>query len=842
MMERSSDELGSGTGVATLGPCDAQEDIGLPDLVSSEWIEAIDGAPPDLVAALDKGGWLVPRLLATWQGEGGSEVAVFLGGLFPGGVDSDARMAFDSLVDLAVQEAAEWRKRFAQMDLEEMRAAQAKRVRRVVVATDVARVLQPQTPAPPAVVRWPTRVRRRLADAEGPKEVARIQEDDRRKQLGVLIGVIQEARLPLAREATEALNPEAAMRTCGRGRRGSTMRQRTREWMRCRAWLMRVFAVVWPAVLQQVLDCVAARAEEPCKRSFFRAFQCSLAFIEAAPPQCVFQPSRGSPTRSRRTSERRRFGLEESSAERQSSWRSGSSWHSKPTSWTRTSRSYARVFAGYRLARIWGSLRLGDARWIKPSGIRLDGRGLRLELSQTKTAGPGKKVQILIAWVAKSAYLTSEKWMSIWFRAWQTFGLDGDYALPRPNLDLSGCVDKPADYPSISASSKVLLQGVAAPKGDVWQGEGVDLEDDEALNWAPGDHPLVAFRRVVFFYTEHADRAWLVSAGAAIGLSGEDLDRLGRWSPSGSDEYVRASRAICERVQAEVATRIRRDFAGPDILDEEEVLGQLKEYLTDAGEERQEVDDQLDALQYFDARLPIPQVSGLPAVEAGPPRLPIMNVVEHYIGDEAPGEGVATPPPTALDSAQAKEEDEEFLGVVEDGDEGLPSADELGSAGAGEGPTAIENAFEQILLPEAAPEAEVSRPAGFVVCYTMGRSRKKLRHVRGCWRAPCVDYVEYSDLGEDPPSPSRCNSVCGQRWSRRSVAPSYSPVAPEAAAAEGAEAEEVQEGEESSSSSDSAEACSLCGDLGERKVWCVWNTLRCTGFYWRLKVNFAPGY
>ena len=64
---------------------------------------------------------------------------------------------------------------------------------------------------------------------------------------------------------------------------------------------------------------------------------------------------------------------------------------------------------------------------------------------------------------------------------------------------------------------------------------------------------------------------------AASGLDVEKYrrDRLGRWAPSGGDEYWRTTRIIVERVQALVATSLRNCHAGTvDFADEAETLRQ----------------------------------------------------------------------------------------------------------------------------------------------------------------------------------------------------------------------------------------------------------------------------
>ncbi|CAE8636159.1 unnamed protein product, partial [Polarella glacialis] len=68
------------------------------------------------------------------------------------------------------------------------------------------------------------------------------------------------------------------------------------------------------------------------------------------------------------------------------------------------------------------------------------------------------------------------------------------------------------------------------------------------------------------------------------GVQKSERDYLGRWSPDGSDDYLRTSRQVVLAVQGLVAQGIRDSFV-PGGLDLEEVLGDngLYEFLVDRG-------------------------------------------------------------------------------------------------------------------------------------------------------------------------------------------------------------------------------------------------------------------
>ena len=77
-------------------------------------------------------------------------------------------------------------------------------------------------------------------------------------------------------------------------------------------------------------------------------------------------------------------------------------------------------------------------------------------------------------------------------------------------------------------------------------------------NWALHDaEPLFPFIDAASFYSEHGDRSWLSSVAAEMGIPKHEGDYLGRWSASGSDEYVRFMQAVCFKVQHEITNNFR---------------------------------------------------------------------------------------------------------------------------------------------------------------------------------------------------------------------------------------------------------------------------------------------
>ena len=89
--------------------------------------------------------------------------------------------------------------------------------------------------------------------------------------------------------------------------------------------------------------------------------------------------------------------------------------------------------------------------------------------------------------------------------------------------------------------------------------------------WTVSDDALLPEKLAVTM-TGHSERATLTSWAAAIGVPKSERDHMGRWSPSGSDDYVRTYRAIVKKVLAKMvetarATGAYRVFDEPDSIE-----------------------------------------------------------------------------------------------------------------------------------------------------------------------------------------------------------------------------------------------------------------------------------
>jgi len=87
-------------------------------------------------------------------------------------------------------------------------------------------------------------------------------------------------------------------------------------------------------------------------------------------------------------------------------------------------------------------------------------------------------------------------------------------------------------------------------------------------------------RGLALCWSNHSERSTLPSALAAIGVSKEHRDLLGRWAPDGSDDYVRTYRAVARELVGRFVSTVKsgRSFVS---FDEKDAIAEVGKKLTE---------------------------------------------------------------------------------------------------------------------------------------------------------------------------------------------------------------------------------------------------------------------
>ena len=247
---------------------------------------------------------------------------------------------------------------------------------------------------------------------------------------------------------------------------------------------------------------------------------------------------------------------------------------------------YVRMYAWFRLVKVWGTLRFDDHRGLVPSTMSMRSDGMHGTLERTKTSGLGKARQHLPLFVAKGAALSDPDWLAVGWALWESASPGRDYFVGLPSEDLQRMRDVEAKYPDGLAMGRALLREVRSGDGEVLLTPGVEQ-----------------------FWSEHSERATLPSwVGCVESFPADWIDSLGRWSGGCSEGYVRTAKLRVRKMQHAVVERYRSSAEPGVDFGEDDIFVQLKAWMLSKGFSETVASDQVDRLLTtpFSDRPPLP--------------------------------------------------------------------------------------------------------------------------------------------------------------------------------------------------------------------------------------------
>ena len=221
-----------------------------------------------------------------------------------------------------------------------------------------------------------------------------------------------------------------------------------------------------------------------------------------------------------------------------------------------------RYKAFITMLKLIGTLREDDIQHFNVRKLRIMGEVLSTVIMRTKTTGAAKRVRQLPVAIWSGWTLTGTLWLEHGLgMAADVLESCADYSLPL--FDQRGQPSKePMPYSGSAALSKKLYTQLRVPT--------YNLED---RSWKQSSERLL-LPRMASFWTEHSPRAVMPSSAQLLGFSKEIRDCLGRWSPTGADDYARGYRLAVGKVQRRVLEAV---LAGDGRLAEHEVLDRISQ-------------------------------------------------------------------------------------------------------------------------------------------------------------------------------------------------------------------------------------------------------------------------
>jgi hypothetical protein len=392
-----------------------------------------------------------------------------------------------------------------------------------------------------------------------------------------LAAIMKGGTTPSWHLSAAASDPQAAMAGLVGKSRPATLAKRVRAWEIFSKWLMGDRGRSWPVGPVDLVDYLAARVAEGCPPSLPEGFRSAVLWIEArsglAPDEMY-----GRSEFFRKNVDRADVLAMTDAEAVQKAPRFPVVVIGALECKVMSTRALLglRIMPWARLLKVYGTMRWDDLQRLKPRDVHLRAGGLVGRLSQTKTSGAGKKVRDLPLYIPKHAFTLQEEWLETGHALWSLPALgsrDRDYFLPRFTSDLEDTFDVPASSSDLATLGRLVLEQLVTPVS------GTDAEGK--VGWNEGPTTLVP-RPLLGGWTGHSERCTLPSIYAAMGVPKSERDPLGRWSPTGSDDYVRTYRALV----SSLAYKFRAMLAEGNVVaatDEEEAFDEARLYASRLG-------------------------------------------------------------------------------------------------------------------------------------------------------------------------------------------------------------------------------------------------------------------
>ena len=405
--------------------------------------------------------------------------------------------------------------------------------------------------------RWRTTREAKRAEAETPDARATAERMELDRWAAQSIEILKSLDAPVVRGPDGELLSDRHLRHAVGKRRASTLRARVRYWKRWWAWAQARRGNYRKVTYLDAIDFLEATAEGKCGITVPKNLYNAIAFFEKAgglvghgaitdhalvlstAEALTRDLSAGNPVVRRDAPRLPVLAIV-----------------SMELTVTDSSQlPYLRFLAGFRLLKVWASMRFDDTLGITPKNIEEFDAGFKIPLDRTKTSGPDRRVKVLYGYVCKQAAFVEPGWLTVFMSMLgdaEGFGFARDYLLPLPEAGWMAPLRVRATHADATALGRSLLDHLRQP---AWV-----RTDAGRVKWSLTHMPLFA-QGAAEFWTEHSERKVASSLAAARGIDKARRDMLGRWaeesaSTRGSADYVQTAAQIVVGVQRQVATSV----------------------------------------------------------------------------------------------------------------------------------------------------------------------------------------------------------------------------------------------------------------------------------------------
>ncbi len=516
------------------------------------FLEACGRLPGELRAALQSRGLLRAQVIArlfTDDEIADGELGRYLATLLPG-TDADLLDDYQAMVlevaHVAGLEAKRQRGVVAHAPMEDI-TVQAEKARRIEYdrkyegkfkRADLESARARVPPTPPRYV-GPSISRAAAAHDGDPRGRANAEAAARSKVIDDLVSILHAG----------GHGDAGRLRLAAGGRRVRTLKKRVNAWRAFQRWMVSSGGNPGSLSLEDWMDYLACRAEEPCGRTVLDNIFALYKFMEDALGLQGEARNTESPVMVNALKELKLFVA----------------MHGAETGHGQAVRpplmlmrlleefvmnveadQYDRGLAWWMLASSWGVARFDDHRGLDPSTITIRDGALCGVMTRTKTTGSDKTVKVREFHIGAESYLHHREWLTTGWSLWSDWGeMRRDYFL-LSRAPGGGARHRELGYEEYIGGIRRIIAGLTF---------GTDSHEVLGAHFA-------------MVMSAHSWRAFLPSAAAALHAPPHLLDALGAWRPKGGAVYARTIGLQALEVQRAVAERVRSAADDVDVVGE----------------------------------------------------------------------------------------------------------------------------------------------------------------------------------------------------------------------------------------------------------------------------------
>ena len=387
-----------------------------------------------------------------------------------------------------------------------------------------------------------------------------------------LVQILSDARAPVVIKAMESTNPNALLKRLHGKTRASTMKTYLKRWLGLKSWLLRVHGIQWPTEPAHITDYLESLAED-FGPSVPQMVKQAIGWMEKVAgyedSECMSSDPLVCAVFDNIIAECGAKARPKAQATR------------LPIAALASLELYIRresvplmrrVHGGSLLFRSWGTLRFDDLQNLPQKAVRRMGQMVIGELMKSKTSGAGKRVRELpVALDITTSFLGQEwilKFLDLVAEAtFTTTGVDPSYFLSATTKDERAAKPRPKTYSEAAGDTYAVLSDLRVPQ---W--------DKDKNCWI--EYNVLLFPEAVrLAFSEHSPRGVMPSLALGVEPNQVIIDKLGRWSPGGSADYMRSYRSAVCKLQRQIHEACFQGRLSTDMR-EDDIVDGVTQYLT----------------------------------------------------------------------------------------------------------------------------------------------------------------------------------------------------------------------------------------------------------------------